>query len=111
MWQVQQSFASSGLARKPSGFWRTLAVLLCMALLLLGTTVHVAHGHAPGSSLHDDCSLCLSVHAVVAVLAAAVLLLTQTTAPFLRRPARLRTLRSIACPYWNRPPPRQCSFS
>ncbi len=111
MWQMQHSLASLDRPPKPAGFWRTLALALCIGLLLLGTTVQVAHGHAPGHSSHDDCSLCLSAHAVIAIVAAVSLLLFQTAAPFRRRPVRLRTFRPTECPYWNRPPPAYCSFS
>ncbi len=111
MWQMEQSFASPGPARNTAGFWRTVAILLCIGLVLLGTTVQVAHGHAPGPTSHDDCALCLSVHTVIAIVAAVALLLIQTTAPVRRRTVHLCALRSIECPYWNRPPPRHCSFS
>jgi hypothetical protein len=42
--------------------------LLCLALVVLGSTVQVAHSHPGGDISHADCSLCLTAHVVAQVV-------------------------------------------
>jgi len=48
--------------------WRVLLGLLCLALVVLGSTIQVAHTHAGGDLSHADCSLCLTAHVVAQVV-------------------------------------------
>ena len=83
-----------------------LVGILCILLLLIGTTVQVSHSHLPHEN-HADCSLCATAHAVVQV----VTLPTGFVAPVViterrtYRAARVIPLRIWAHPLWNRPPP------
>jgi hypothetical protein len=52
------------------GSWRFLLGLLCIALVVLGGTIQVAHTHANGDVTHNDCSLCATAHVVAQVVAA-----------------------------------------
>ena len=51
--------------------WRALLGLLCVALILLGATLAVAHTHERGLVSHADCSLCMAAHHVVPMAASA----------------------------------------
>ncbi len=48
--------------------WRLLLCLLCLALVVLGSTIQVAHTHPGGDISHADCSLCLTAHVVAQVV-------------------------------------------
>lgn len=48
--------------------WRLILGLLCLALVVLGSTVQVAHSHPGGDISHADCSLCLTAHVVAQVV-------------------------------------------
>ncbi|HWZ51020.1 MAG TPA: hypothetical protein VNW54_06115 [Granulicella sp.] len=52
--------------RITSGRW--LLAILCMLLVLLGTTLQVAHSHSDNLS-HADCALCATAHVVAHVIA------------------------------------------
>ena len=45
--------------------WRRLLALLCIVLVAVAGTVHVAHTHADGADTHADCSLCAVAHVTV----------------------------------------------
>ncbi len=55
--------------------WRLLLGLLCLALVIVGSTVQVAHTHPGGDISHADCSLCATAHVVVQVASEPVPLL------------------------------------
>ena len=48
--------------------WRLLLCLLCLALVVIGSTVQVAHTHPGGDISHADCSLCATAHVVAQVV-------------------------------------------
>jgi hypothetical protein len=48
--------------------WRLLLGLLCLGLVVLGSTIQVAHSHPSGDISHADCSLCLTAHVVAQVV-------------------------------------------
>ena len=51
------------LPRKRS--WRLLLGVLCIGLVILGSTLSVAHTHNQGDVRHGDCALCVTAHVVV----------------------------------------------
>jgi hypothetical protein len=67
---------------------------LCLALVVFGSTIQVAHSHSNGDISHADCSLCATAHVVaqaVAAPAAVVTVLVVASVSIsvpLRRPAR-----------------------
>ena len=48
--------------------------MVCLALVVLSSTVQVAHTHAGGEISHADCSLCATAHVVAQVVSNPVLL-------------------------------------
>jgi len=52
--------------------WRFLLGLLCLALVVLGSTIQVAHTHSNGDLSHNDCPLCATAHVVAQVADAPV---------------------------------------
>jgi hypothetical protein len=44
--------------------WKFLLGILCLALLVFGSVVQVAHTHPGGDIAHTDCSLCATAHIV-----------------------------------------------
>ncbi|WP_221312609.1 hypothetical protein [Granulicella aggregans] len=48
--------------------WGVLLGLLCIALVLLGGTLQVAHTHTGGDLSHSDCSLCVTAHVVAQIV-------------------------------------------
>ena len=89
-----------------------LAGLLCILLLLFGTTVQLTHSHLPGEN-HADCSLCVTAHAAVEIVIVpsgfvapvAPVERATTLAP------HLLTRLVLAHPLWNRPPPSSLSVA
>jgi hypothetical protein len=82
-------------------------VLLCIGLLLAGTSVQAAHMHQDGA-MHSDCALCVTVHVAVSVaVAVALQLLLEVVA---RRTIRREQIsfQHVEIPFAlsNRPPPR-----
>lgn len=49
-------------------YWTVLLSGLCIVLLLLGVTAQAVHTH-PDDSIHGNCTLCVSVHAVPSITA------------------------------------------
>lgn len=47
--------------------WTLLLGLLCLALVVFGSTVQVAHSHPGGDISHADCSLCATAHVVAEI--------------------------------------------
>lgn len=45
--------------------WRILLGICCIALIILGGTIHVAHFHAPGSAPDPGCALCATAHVAI----------------------------------------------
>jgi hypothetical protein len=52
--------------------WTFLLGLLCLALVVFGSTVQVAHSHPGGDISHADCSLCATAHVVAQVVSSPV---------------------------------------
>lgn len=48
--------------------WRLVLGLLCIAIVVLGSTIQAAHSHAGGDISHADCSLCVTAHVVAQVV-------------------------------------------
>jgi hypothetical protein len=87
-----------------------LAGLLCILLLLVGTTIQVSHGHLPHDGHpdnHANCSLCVTAHATVQVVILPVGFVAPVVTPERRiySPRRAIPTRVWAHPLWNRPPP------
>jgi hypothetical protein len=89
-----------------------LAGLVCVLLLLFGTTVQLTHSHAAHEN-HADCSLCVTAHVAVDI----VILPSGFVAPVaaVERPAtqapRILTRLILEHPLWNRPPPASMSVA
>jgi hypothetical protein len=49
---------------RPQTPWKFLLGILCLALLVFGSVVQVAHTHPGGDIAHSDCSLCATAHIV-----------------------------------------------
>ena len=52
--------------------WRLLLGVLCIGLVILGSTLSVAHTHNQGDVRHGDCAVCVTAHVVVQPVAAYV---------------------------------------
>jgi hypothetical protein len=99
--------ALRGAGGGDASFWRILIVIAAIALVLVGVTAAVSHGHAPGSTIHDGCSLCITAHAVVCILLVYVFSAQRRTAGLAPRLVVCLPRRAMECPCWNRPPPRR----
>jgi hypothetical protein len=91
---------------------RVLVGIFCIALLLLGTSVQVAHTHADGQAAHADCSLCLSAHHSIEPTVSQSVMVTQTVsrAEAVEVQPDLK-FRFVAFSLWNRPPPEGPAYS
>lgn len=54
--------------------WTFVLGLLCLALVVFGSTVQVAHSHPGGDISHADCSLCATAHVVAQVVSSPIVL-------------------------------------
>jgi hypothetical protein len=86
--------------------WKSFLGVLCIALVLIGSTLSVAHSHAHAVDEHGTCGLCVSAHMAAHLAAPAPqIVLTQVfidlepAAPV----ARPRTVPHFAL--FSRPPP------
>jgi len=50
--------------------WRLLLGVLYIGLVILGGTLSVTHSHSEGGAVHADCSLCVTAHIAVQLVAA-----------------------------------------
>lgn len=85
--------------------------MLCVALVLLGGTLSVAHSH-PDGIVHSDCGFCTAAHSVVpATMPAVHLPVTQvfTTVPATILSVPSRRLFTFAL--FVRPPPAHAYLS
>jgi hypothetical protein len=85
---------------------RHLTTLLCVLLLVFGTTLQMTHAHSSGES-HADCSLCVTAHAATTVPVPQIALvlpaaLAETPPP---APTSPRVPAYCAHPLSIRPPP------
>ena len=86
--------------------WKFLLGLLCLALVVLGSTIQVAHTHANGDLSHADCSLCATAHVVAQVVAAPVAMLAAVVVAAVRASTPLlRATRPAVFDLFTRPPP------
>jgi len=63
---VTKIHANSSPKASHAQTWRFLVGILCVALILVGSTLQVAHTHRDGLE-HPDCSLCATAHVAVQV--------------------------------------------
>jgi hypothetical protein len=85
--------------------WRLIVGLRCVALIVLGGTLSVAHGHDDGIT-HADCGLCATAHVTVQV--ASTLTLGPVTQVFTRVDTSLPEIRPrtlFRSELFTRPPP------
>jgi hypothetical protein len=86
--------------------WSFLLGLLCLALVVLGSTIQVAHSHANGDIAHPDCSLCATAHVVAQVVAApAALIAVATVASVPVASPQSQPSRPTVFALFTRPPP------
>jgi len=86
--------------------WRLILGLLCIALVIFGVTVSLAHGHEQESVSHADCGLCAATHVAVQLSAAPALVPVAqvfTRVEIYIPAARPRNLARFAL--FTRPPP------
>jgi hypothetical protein len=88
---------------------RLLVGILCILLLLVGSTLEAAHSHPGPEAFHPDCALCVAAHVVAQVVAApslpAVAMLVETV----QRLVPLSAARALSIfDLYTRPPP-SCS--
>jgi hypothetical protein len=86
--------------------WRLLLGILCLALVVLGSTVQVAHSHPSGEISHADCSLCATAHVVAQAVShpvalQATLVVTAVQGFILKPPAIALSVFAL----FTRPPP------
>jgi hypothetical protein len=83
----------------------SLLGVVCIALVLMSGIVQVAHSHPSGQPDHD-CSLCITAHQVIQVVALVTLALSSVSVagvapePILKRPGRYFFFKLA-----SRPPP------
>jgi hypothetical protein len=86
--------------------WKFLLGILCLALLVFGSVVQVAHTHPGGDIAHTDCSLCATAHVVAQKVSQPVpipaALVVSAVREFSAAP-RPQTLSAFAL--FTRPPP------
>jgi hypothetical protein len=87
--------------------WRLFLGLLCLALVVLGSTVQVAHSHSGGDISHSDCSLCATAHVVAHVVSNPVALPAILVVTEVREcgPQARRAPDSIFALFTRPPPP------
>jgi hypothetical protein len=86
--------------------WSVLLGVLCIALIVLGGTLQVAHTHRGGDLSHTDCSLCATAHVVAQAVSAPVALPASRVIASVRG-FTLRPLRASHSTFalFTRPPP------
>lgn len=88
--------------------WRIFLGICCIALIILGGTIHVAHFHAPGDAPDPGCTLCATAHVAISPAAPIVVpvRVPLVAAPVVDlQPARPR--RFVVLSLYIRPPPLQ----
>jgi len=86
--------------------WGLILGLLCIALVLVGGTLQVAHTHAGGELSHTDCSLCATAHVVAHVVSLPIVLAAvQLVAPVQAFTPGIRPARLSIYALFTRPPP------
>lgn len=89
----------------------SLLGIVCIALVLMSGAVQVAHSHPSGQPDHD-CSLCITAHQVIQVVALVTIALSSLAVtgvapePVLKRPGRYFFFK-----YSCRPPPADPAFA
>jgi|SRR5271154_636125 len=89
----------------------SLLGIVCIALVLMSGIVQVAHSHPSGQPDHD-CSLCITAHQVIQIVAPVTLALSSVAVtgvapePILKRPGRYFFFKLA-----SRPPPADPAFA
>ena len=93
---------------KPRGMrvWTLTLALLCIGLVVFGTTLQVAHSHPDHVASHADCALCVVAHGTAVAAAPAITLVTATLVSQVEAavPA-MRTATPLGFALFTRPPP------
>jgi hypothetical protein len=91
--------------------WLALLGMVCIALVLAGSIVQVAHTHPSGQPDHD-CSLCVSAHHVIQIAPAVHLAVASVTvAPIAVEPVLALPHRQFFYKLSSRPPPADPAFA
>jgi hypothetical protein len=92
--------------------WRIAVALGCTLLLLLCTTIQVAHVHTPADVSHSGCALCASAHVVIAPAAPLTISVDvpQRATPLIDRQIKFAH-RYVDFSLYTRPPPVAIAFS
>ena len=105
--QVEETLITKGSKSTSHRLWRQLLGILCVTLVLVSTTLQVAHSH-PKNLLHADCALCATAHVTahaVATPAPAVLTMLVGTVQCFPPLSAPHTISTFAL--FVRPPPHQ----
>jgi hypothetical protein len=88
---------------------RLLVGILCILLLLVGSTVEAAHSHPGPEAFHPDCALCVTAHIVAHVIATPALSTVAVLFETVQHAVPLAPARSLfVFDLFTRPPP-SCS--
>jgi hypothetical protein len=85
---------------------RLLVGILCVLLLLVGSTLEAAHSHPGPEAFHPDCALCVTAHIVAHVVATPALAAVAVLFETVQHPVPLSPARSLfLSDLFTRPPP------
>lgn len=89
----------------------SLLGIICIALVLMSGIVQVAHSHPTGLPDHD-CSLCVTAHHVIQVVALATLALSSVSIALVSpEPAHYLPVQAFVFKLASRPPPAVPAFA
>jgi hypothetical protein len=85
---------------------RLLVGILCVLLLLVGSTLQAAHSHPGPEAFHPDCALCVTAHIVAHVVATPALAAVAVLVGTLLHPVSVAPACSLfVFGLYTRPPP------
>ncbi len=91
---------------------RILLGILCIALIIVGGTIHVAHFHAPGAAPDPGCALCAAAHVAISPAAPIVIpVRAQLVAALIAELQPTAPRRFVVFSLYIRPPPLQVVFA
>ncbi len=92
--------------------WRALLGVLCLVLMLVGTTIATSHIHLDSDLSHADCALCVTAHTAVAPVASSICVFGfQVLAAIDSLPSSPFKQHRLAFALYTRPPPADAHLS
>ncbi|WP_179486678.1 hypothetical protein [Granulicella arctica] len=102
-----RSYRPNALSR-----WSMLLAVLCIGLLLVGSTVQASHTHLSGTASHSDCSLCVTAHVGIVATALLVALVISIVVSLIEAASPVtRSVALFTFALFTRPPPDGCVFA